>query len=436
MIKLSILIPSVHTRRNTFLPKIQDEIFRQIDALPAPEQPKVEVLVLTDNKRVMLGEKRNIMVNMSQGEYYVFVDDDDRIAQTYVSDLLEATETGADVITFVAEVTINGGKPKPCIYSKDFTEDHNTASAYHRLPNHICAVKKSIGVRASFPNIRYGEDSAYSKLLKPMLKSQHHIDKVLYHYDFNAETTETQEHLRSERRIVRDYLPPIVDVVFISNGSDTGMRRMTQEAINSCLSGANGLAINIIVVEQNTEASYSGCKTVHVTTPFNYNGRANQGARLGRAPWIMVCNNDLSFGDGWLHNLLAAGHDVVSPKCPRDPRQREITENTTGTTNGKHFSGWAFMIRRELWTRIGGFDEDVTFWFSDDCTIEQVVKAGTEPMIVPASMVHHYGSTTLKSLDPGKMDDFTWGQVDIFNTKYNRDKFSEHPEYIRWKARK
>lgn len=94
------------------------------------------------------------------------------------------------------------------------------------------------------------------------------------------------------------------------------------------------------------------------------------------------------------------------------------------------------MIRRELWTRIGGFDEDVTFWFSDDCTIEQVVKAGTEPMIVPASMVHHYGSTTLKSLDPGKMDDFTWGQVDIFNTKYNRDKFSEHPEYIRWKARK
>ena len=79
MIKLSILIPSVHTRRNTFLPKIQDEVYRQIDELSEFNKAQVEVITLSDNKKMMLGDKRNLMVEMAQGEYRQFIDDDDKI---------------------------------------------------------------------------------------------------------------------------------------------------------------------------------------------------------------------------------------------------------------------------------------------------------------------------------------------------------------------
>lgn len=170
MIKLSILIPSVHTRRNTFLPKIQDEVFRQIELLNPDLQQQVEVLILTDNKRMMLGEKRNRLVELSQGMYYVFIDDDDRIASTYVSDILNATSSGSDVITFKAMVKINDEDKKVCVYSKEFDSDENTEESYHRLPNHICAVRRDIGRQVSFPNIKYGEDSAILSFLSHFLK--------------------------------------------------------------------------------------------------------------------------------------------------------------------------------------------------------------------------------------------------------------------------
>ncbi len=94
---------------------------------------------------MMLGHKRNKMVELAQGLYTVHIDDDDRIAPDYNKSLLEATQSGADVITFNAEVTMNGGLPKICDYSKDHKEDYNS-DKYYRIPNHICCVKKEIGL--------------------------------------------------------------------------------------------------------------------------------------------------------------------------------------------------------------------------------------------------------------------------------------------------
>lgn len=434
-VKLSILIPSVHTRRNTFLPNIQDALFSQLDTLEPHLKEQVEVIVLLDNKKRMLGSKRNDMVSMAQGEYYVMADDDDRISPSYVRDLLDGTQTGADVITFKAEVTINGQSSKICTYTKDIAADYNTPDAYFRLPNHICAVKREIGMQISFPNIKYGEDAAYSKLLKPLLKTEHHIDRVLYYYDFNEQTTETQEHIRENRTKIRTEQPPIADVVILSNAKDESYREMTQEAVDSCIRAANGLRVNVIVVEQDRSAEYKNCSAHYLTSAFNYNRFANFGANQGGAPNIVIANNDLIFEDGWLHNLLAADHPLVSPKCPAALKQRDVTENEIGDENGKHLSGWCFLIKRKLWEEIGGFDTDVSFWYSDDVTIEQCRAKGVLPMIVPGAVVRHKGSQTLITSPKETFDDFTWGQTDIFNRKYNKAKFIDHPGYIEWKSK-
>src|SRR5690606_33962771 len=95
-IKLSILVPSTHTRFKSFLPKIHDQLYEQYERLAADQRDQVEILYLVDNKKVMLGTKRNQLIDLAQGEYVVFVDDDDRIEPDYIETLLEATKTGKD----------------------------------------------------------------------------------------------------------------------------------------------------------------------------------------------------------------------------------------------------------------------------------------------------------------------------------------------------
>ena len=207
----------------------------------------------------------------------------------------------------------------------------------------------------------------------------------------------------------------IADVIFLSNAKNVALQEMTQNAIDTCVAGS-GFPVNVIVLEQQS-LEYQQATTAHMPGRFHFNAFANHGARLGSAPYIMIANNDLIFSDGWLAPLLSARHPLVSPKCPVRDSQSHITENTTGYGNGVHLSGWCFMIRRDLWERIGGFDECVEFWCSDDVLIEQVKAHGIEPMLVPASQVEHLGSVTLRQTDDPE-EKLTRQQLEIFHRKY------------------
>lgn len=419
--KLSILVPSVAERRNTFLPKCLDMLYGQLESLSTEQKKDVEILFLIDSKERMLGSKRNNLIDIAQGEYVVFVDDDDRIEPDYIQSLLNAVESKADVITFQASVSLNGETPKICHYSNKYPKDYNTADTYHRLPNHICCVKKEIALKVPFLNIKNGEDSAYSKILKPHIQTQHSIEKVLYHYDYSEKTTVAQE---DSPYVVESRKPAVVDVVIISDGKSKQMQAMTQNTINTCIIGAKGIKVNVIVVESQKEVSYKNAKTVYPNFAFNYNAYGNFGIIQGTAHYAMLANNDLLFKQGWINALIAANHPLVSPKEPRDSRQRDIMVNTIGTKTGRHLSGWCFMIERNLWEKIGGFDEDVNFYCSDDVVIEQCKEFGVEPMLVVNSIVNHLVSTTLKTMPANDRKELTDDQVRIFNKKYNQNKFN------------
>jgi hypothetical protein len=186
------------------------------------------------------------------------------------------------------------------------------------------------------------------------------------------------------------------------------------------------------VIEQDVTALYRHADTVHKPEEFNYNRFANFGSRLGVAEWIMVANNDLVFHDGWLHALIAAKNPVVSPKTPGDSRQAGIDENTAGVVNGTHFSGWCFMLRRSLWEKIGGFDEDFPFWCADDSVVEQLLALKIVPVLVPGSVVEHKRSKTLDGIsDPDSK--LTWECIDRFVEKYGHHSLADDPRYRGWK---
>lgn len=434
-ITLSILVPSVHSRRDTFGPKIQNQLFGQWEALPPDDRERVEILMLTDTKSMMLGHKRNVMVNMAQGEYVQFIDDDDRVEPDMMSEILRAIdESSPDVVTFLVNVSLDGAAPKVCRYSKDFKQDQDTKTEYQRIPNHICVVRRELALQVTFPSITYREDAGYSKLLLPLLKTEHAIGKVLYHYDYSTELTETQTHVKYQNQIVRRAQPPVMDVVMLSKAEDESFRKMTQKAIDTCISGANGMPVNVIVVEQVPGVTYKDAFVVEQTGQFHYNRFANIGAKSGSAPWIMVANNDLIFEDGWLHHLLSAGHPIVSPHNPGDRRQGGLSRNSVGDVNGRHLSGWCYALERSLWEQIGGLDEDFFGWCADDAVIEQVRAVGIKPMLVPKSRVRHLMSKTLSKVsDPDEL--MTWGQVKLFNEKYGAKKFMRDRRYQEWLKR-
>lgn len=419
---LTVLVPSVSTRRATFAPKIADALFGQHERLTPADRKRVEILILTDAKGMLVGDKRNAMVRMARGTYVVFVDDDDRIADDYISTLLDATGAGADCITFDAAVSVNGALPKTCKYSLKYERDHNAADHYQRVPNHITAVKRILMLAVPFPSKQSGEDSEYAARLRPSLKTEKRIERVLYWYDANDATTETQ----GPRNAVTTPSAITVDLVILSKALTPVLQAMCQKAVDTAIAGADHYKINVIVVEQQPGIIYSGAMTTHKPGEFNYNRFANEAVRCGTADWIMIANSDLVFDPGWLHALLQAGVDLVSPIDPMHRSQRNIKHDEAGWQNGHHFSGWCFMLRRELWDKIGGFDECVSYWCSDDVVIEQCRKVGKMPRAVYGARVRHLGSQTLKT----PSDDQAWGQVRIFNAKYGKKVFGNDPRYL------
>ena len=433
-VALSILVPSVSTRRATFAPKIMDQLFGQHERLDAADRQRVEILIVTDAGReggMIVGDKRNALVRMARGKYVAFVDDDDRVSDDYITSLLKATSTGCDVIVFDAMVSLNSGAPKVCHYNKFYRRDANTPAAYERLPNHLMAVKRILALQTPFAGKQCGEDADYAVRLLPLLKTQEVIDRVLYHYDFNDTTTETQG-ARGQRPLLTVVEAATVDVVILSKATTPELQSMTQKAIDTCIAGVDPYKVNVIVIEQQQYADYQNAHTIYKNGDFNYNKFANEGVRAGRAPWVMIANNDLLFEPGWLHALLETGHECVSPLDPLRRAHRGVTHDEAGWQNGLHFSGWCFMVRRSTWEKIGGFDECVWFWCSDNVVIEQLRAIGVMPRLVHAARVKHLGSQTM----PKPPDDASWQQVKIFNEKYReRQIFRTDPRYIAYLRR-
>ncbi|WIY84327.1 glycosyltransferase [Propionimicrobium sp. PCR01-08-3] len=431
---LSVLVPSVASRRDTFLPSILDQLYGQHEALSDVDRSRIEILTLVDAKGVSLGQKRNDMINLARGRYVVFVDDDDRLEDDYLVALLEAANSGADVITFHVSVSTDGGSPTVCKYGLEYEHNENIANEFHRIPNHICMVRRDLASRSPFPDKSFGEDSEYAARLRPLLLSEHKIDRVLYHYDYVPSQSETRVVNEAQSRIGNATRKPTADLVILSKADTAKLREMTQHTIDTARENAgrnpDPLVINVIVIEQTEGVRYRGATTVHMPGPFAYNKFMNNGARRGFAPWVVFANNDLEFEPDWLAELLAADHELVSPVNPGDDRQRGFTVNESGWTNGRHFCGWCFMMKRSLWEELHGLDEDFIFWCADDVVIEQARAVGVKPMLVSAARVKHLTSKTAGTSVP---DELTWGMVRLFEDKYGVKKFENDSRYTAWK---
>lgn len=202
----SILICSLESRKADFLPKILHQLHGQLGHFTEKvEQNKfttitlqsftnfpVEIIIATDDRKISVGAKRNLLTSIAAGKYISFIDDDDVIAPNYVSAILEKLKESPDVVTFSALRYENGNIDRQVKYGKRFHRDKSDNKFHYRLPNHLMVWKKDVAKRVPFKDISWGEDSAWARQMAGHIRRESGIEDVLYFYLFNSVTTATR----------------------------------------------------------------------------------------------------------------------------------------------------------------------------------------------------------------------------------------------------
>lgn len=189
MHKLSILIPSLEERRKT-LEQLKTELANQIG------KRNVEVLSLPDNRQMTIGQKRNMLLTQSTGEYVSFVDDDDMVSPDYIEKVLNALTKNPDCSSLTGEIVFSDGYSRPFIHSLRYGQwiDDHEGKVYYRPPNHLNAVRRSIAVQVGFPSWNSGEDRSFSMGIRHFLKKEEWIEGVIYNYKCSKTFEETHNH--------------------------------------------------------------------------------------------------------------------------------------------------------------------------------------------------------------------------------------------------
>jgi len=145
----------------------------------------VEIWIDNTIRNVMtIGAKRNGLLDVAEGKYLSFIDDDDMVTEKYVPLILNAIQTDVDCIGIVGilkrkerqnwqfrhSITV-------CRWCRD-----KQKRIYFRTPNHLNPVKSEIAKQVRFPENNFGEDKSYSDDLRPLLKSETFIETPIYIY--------------------------------------------------------------------------------------------------------------------------------------------------------------------------------------------------------------------------------------------------------------
>jgi len=178
---LTIAVPTIKGRERQFR-KLMTKLFRQ----QIPYLNEVELIHLTDNKEISIGEKRNKLYNMARGEYTVMIDDDDDICTGYVGKVIDALITNPDCVGYKELVNWKGSERGSIISlkSKEWSNPKpKNGIWYYRTPFFKVPIKTEICRKVGVKDMRHGEDHDFSKRMFPYLETEYFIDEYMYIYN-------------------------------------------------------------------------------------------------------------------------------------------------------------------------------------------------------------------------------------------------------------
>lgn len=195
-IKLSILVPTIPSRINNFYLRLMNNLLNQIKSYN-----DIELISFFDNKKRSIGSKRDEMLKLAQGEYLVFIDDDDRISEDYIREIMFSLYNNpeTDCVVFDNLTSINGGEGILCKYGIEFNHGYiNDGKEWRGKPAHTMVYRSEIAKKHNFNDMKSSEDYDWVSRAWLDIKKQTRINKILYYYDANYETTSETAGLSDE----------------------------------------------------------------------------------------------------------------------------------------------------------------------------------------------------------------------------------------------
>lgn len=182
---LSVLIPSI--------PERMDLLEGLVDCLEGQSDPRMEVLVLMDNRRRFLGEKRNALMQMAKGKYLCHIDDDEMLSPDFFKKLLPAMEGDFDLIAYNATCSLNGSEPflvRTKLGAENEQPKHLPGGRYSdiiRQPWFWCLWRSELARQFKFPEyFDAAEDWTWLRQILPSVKTHVKVEESLFHHRYNA----------------------------------------------------------------------------------------------------------------------------------------------------------------------------------------------------------------------------------------------------------
>jgi N-acetylglucosaminyl-diphospho-decaprenol L-rhamnosyltransferase len=187
-------------------------------------------------------------------------------------------------------------------------------------------------------------------------------------------------------------------------------------ALPECLGALKAEGVPVIVVDNASTddsaaiAERQGVRVIRNARNEGYGRANNAGVRAAETELVLIVNPDVVVQRGAVAALVDAARrysdaeffapQIVEPSGrvffqPRSLLAPYLT-NPNGRTSlpegeacAPFFSGACFLIRRDLFLRLGGFDENIFLFYEDDDLCRRVADSGSALIYVPKAVVRH-----------------------------------------------
>ncbi|MCB8822087.1 glycosyltransferase family 2 protein [Microvirga rosea] len=202
--------------------------------------------------------------------------------------------------------------------------------------------------------------------------------------------------------------PPVVTAIVVAFDS--------AHALPECLAALKDERVAAIVVDNaSTDGSIAvsermGAKVIRNARNEGYGRANNAGVRAAATEFVLIVNPDVIVTKGAVAALLDAARryedaeffapQIVEPsgRVFFQPRSLLATQLTNpggklvlpeGEACAPFFSGACFLMRREFFLKLGGFDEEIFLFYEDDDLCRRISDRGAALVYVPQAIVRH-----------------------------------------------
>jgi N-acetylglucosaminyl-diphospho-decaprenol L-rhamnosyltransferase len=210
------------------------------------------------------------------------------------------------------------------------------------------------------------------------------------------------------------------------------------DALPGCLAALAREGVPAVVVDNaSRDASVSvaeaaGARVVRNARNEGYGRANNAGVRAAEgAEWVLIVNPDVALQPGAGAALLAAARtwpdagllaprivepdgrffyqprSLLAPYLTNPPGRRDLPD---GDACAPFLSGACFMVRRDLFLSLGGFDEAIFLFYEDDDLCRRVAETGRALVHVHGAVALH-GRGRSSAPEPGRVFRSRWHQA-------------------------